>query len=66
VVAGILNKVDNTKSIMVKVKDVNDAYRQQQQLKNELIQLNNVIAEKDNLLAEKQQTIDQLEKYHTS
>ena len=60
VVADILNRTDDVGSIKVKVKDVKEAYQQQRQLENELMQLNSTISERNSLLAEKEQTIENL------
>ena len=62
-VASILGRIDDAGSIMVKAKDVKEAYQQQQQLENEVMQLNSTINEYNKMLAEKQQTIEDLRGY---
>ena len=66
VVTGIFSRADNEGSILVKIKDVKDAYQQQQQLNSELMQLKSTISERNNLLAEKEQAIVHLKGYATS
>ena len=43
----------------MKVKDVKEAYQQQQQLKSELMQLNSTISEYSSLLATKEEAIEE-------
>ena len=63
VVTGILSKADDGGSITVKIKDVKEAYQQQQQLNNKLMQLNSIISDYNNLLAEKEEAINHLKGY---
>ena len=62
-VASILEKRDDAGSVMVRVKDVKEAYEEKQQLETKMIQLNNTVDECNKLMEEKQQVINDLRGY---